>query len=111
MSMPTAALPPGPDGLRRLARALDAKAANAGRPLEGGAACSVQRVTLDGGPHRSVVLKRSPSFNGVADVEWQALCFASRNPVRSPQPLAFDPAGEWFGTRRSSCHVCQVGSY
>jgi Phosphotransferase enzyme family len=89
---------PGPAGLRRLARALDAGTVAGVRRLEGGAACSVHRVDLTGGPCRPVVLKRFPPGHGAAELEWQALRFASRCPVPSPDPLAFDRAGAWFGT-------------
>jgi hypothetical protein len=89
---------PDPAGLQRLARALDAEAVAGVRVLEGGAACWVHRIDLTGGPHRSVVLKRFPQANGAAEFEWQALRFARRCLVPSPDPVAFDPAGEWFGT-------------
>ncbi len=89
---------PDPAGLQRLARALAAETVAGVRLLEGGAACSVHRVDLAGGPYRSVILKRFPPDNGAAELEWQALRFASRCLVASPDPLAFDPAGAWFGT-------------
>lgn len=68
------------------------------RLLKGGAACLVHRVDLIGGPYRSVVLKQFPPGNGGAELEWQALRFARRCLVASPDPVAFDLAGEWFGT-------------
>jgi aminoglycoside phosphotransferase (APT) family kinase protein len=89
---------PDPAGLPRLALALDAGAVAGVRLLEGGAACSVHKVDLTSGPYRSVVLKRFPPGHGAAELEWQALRFASRCLVASPDPLAFDPAGAWFGT-------------
>jgi hypothetical protein len=89
---------PGPTGLQRLARALDAATVEGVHRLDGGAACSVCRIDLAGAPYRSVVLKRFPPASGAPELEWQALCFASRSAVASPDPLAFDPVGEWFGT-------------
>jgi len=88
---------PDPVGLQMLARALNAEPVGEVHRLQGGAACSVHRVDLLGGSHRSVVLKRFPSSTVAPELEWQALCFASWARVASPDPLAFDALGAWFG--------------
>lgn len=92
---------PSRDGLRRMA--LDVAAGSTPvryRRLGGGIATATSVVTLRtrSGGMFDVVLKRFARNNDpFAPNEWNRLRFASRVAVPSPEPIAFDPRGEWFG--------------
>jgi hypothetical protein len=90
---------PRGEGLERVARLLGADGPGGVYRLKGGAACAVHRVELLGGQcPQVVVVKRFPSGVGTPRFEWEALGAARRAPIPSPEPLAFDPDGEWFAT-------------
>src|ERR1700728_4596892 len=90
---------PHPDGLERVALLLGADGPGQIHRLNGGATCAAHRVELFG-EHapQAVVLKRFPAGMGTPRFEWEALGAARRASVPSPEPLGFDPDGEWFGT-------------
>jgi aminoglycoside phosphotransferase (APT) family kinase protein len=92
---------PSQEGLRRMARQVAAGAVPIGnRRLGGGIATATSVVTLRPRSGRAfhVVLKRfSRSNDPFARSEWDRLGFARRLAVPSPEPIAFDHAGEWFG--------------
>jgi aminoglycoside phosphotransferase (APT) family kinase protein len=92
---------PPADGLRRLARAVSSGATPVrARRLGGGLATATSAVTLRTRTGRTfdVVLKRYPRVDDPYAVnEWKRLAFAQRLPVTSPEPIAFDPGGNWFG--------------
>lgn len=67
------------------------------RPLAGGAATAVELVTLAGAASQQVVLKRFPPGLGSPEKEWDALGFARKAGLPSPQPLLYDD-GAWFGS-------------
>jgi aminoglycoside phosphotransferase (APT) family kinase protein len=68
--------------------------------LRGGAACDVFWLDLDrAGRTVPVVLKTFPAdMAGLAGFEWAALQTVAPAPIPTPEPLAFDPSGVWFGT-------------
>jgi aminoglycoside phosphotransferase (APT) family kinase protein len=88
------------DGLSRLGQHLGVDAPHVVGRLRGGAACDVFWLELDrGGGTESVVLKTFPARMAVsAGFEWAALKTAVPAPVPTPEPLAFDQSGAWFGT-------------
>jgi aminoglycoside phosphotransferase (APT) family kinase protein len=90
---------PSPDGLARMGDAL-APLAGDGVPgeiirLGGGLDCATHRFTLGG---RRLVVKRSKPGATTAPQEFENLHFASRSTVGTPEPIALDAGGEWFGT-------------
>jgi aminoglycoside phosphotransferase (APT) family kinase protein len=88
------------DGLSRLGRHLGVEAPHVVGRLRGGAACDVFWLELDrGGVTESVVLKTFPAQMALsAGFEWAALQTVVPAPVPTPEPVAFDPSGAWFGT-------------
>jgi aminoglycoside phosphotransferase (APT) family kinase protein len=88
------------DGLSRLGQHLGVDAPHVVGRLRGGAACDVFWLELDrGGGTESVVLKTFPVHMAVsAGFEWAALKAAVLAPIPTPEPLAFDQSGAWFGT-------------
>ena len=92
---------PSADGLRALAAALGrgSRVVRARRLGGGiGSATSVVDVVDRAGRARAVVLKRypPPAGDGVRE-EWERLVFAQTIDVPSPEPLALDAQGAWFG--------------
>jgi aminoglycoside phosphotransferase (APT) family kinase protein len=87
-------------GLSRLGRHLGVAAPHVVGRLRGGAACDVFRLELDrGGMTESVVLKTFPAHMAVSAAwEWAALTTAVLAPIPTPEPVAFDQSGAWFGT-------------
>lgn len=87
-------------GLSRLGRHLGVDAPQVVQPLRGGAACGVFGLELDRGRGiESVVLKTFPApMAASAGFEWAALQTVVAAPVPTPEPLAFDQGGAWFGT-------------
>jgi aminoglycoside phosphotransferase (APT) family kinase protein len=67
--------------------------------LYGGASGLVDRVELiTQGRREAVVIKRFPiEARHAARFEWEAMGFVAPQSIPSPQPLAFDPDGSWFG--------------
>lgn len=92
---------PPADGLRRLARAISrGSTVTRTRRLGGGIGTATSAVTLrtSSGRTVAVILKRFPRDRGDKAVEeWRRLRFAQRLPVPSPEPIAIDRTGEWFG--------------
>lgn len=88
--------PPG-DGLTRMATAVRGPGTRVDRVvrLRGGLACSTHLVRFDDGGE--VVLKRSMAGARSLRMEHQALGVASSCPVTTPEPIALDETGEWFG--------------
>lgn len=70
------------------------------RRLGGGLATATHSVDLEGRTGKSlrVVLKRYRENDETAALEWDRLTFARDLPVPSPEPLARDVSGRWFGT-------------
>lgn len=69
------------------------------RRLRGGLGTATHVVTLrrrSGGLY-DVVLKRYREGDKSPAIDWSRLLYADRLPVPSPEPLAFDADGEWFG--------------
>lgn len=70
------------------------------RRLGGGLATATSAVTLSRPSGRTfdVVIKRFPRVKDVYAInEWRRLQFAECIDVPSPEPIAFDGDGEWFG--------------
>ena len=92
---------PSRDGLHRMARQISAGATPVrSRRLGGGIATATSVVTLRSrsGRNFDVVLKRfSRNDDPYAPNEWRRLAFAQGLNVPSPEPIAFDHRGEWFG--------------
>lgn len=92
---------PSAEGLRRLAERVAPGSVPVGyRRLGGGLATATGVVRLRTTSRREieVVLKRFPQRNDrEAAEEWRRLRFAGRLPVPTPDPIAFDRTGEWFG--------------
>jgi aminoglycoside phosphotransferase (APT) family kinase protein len=92
--------PPSGDGLRRLGGDLGAAVVTVGRRLSGGVAAATHLVLVDA--ERPIVLKRYPAAaTGSAEtaaLEWERLAWAERASVPTPEPLALDLEGRWFGT-------------
>jgi len=86
---------PSADGLARLAAALDAGAPRLVRRLGGGLGSATHLVALG---DKRVVLKRYPAGSDLPALEWECLAFATKFGLLSPEPLALDQAGEWFGS-------------
>lgn len=88
---------PPVEGLARMATAVRGPGVGIDRVvrLRGGLACSTHMVRFDDG--REVVLKRSMAGARSLRMEHQALGVASACPVTTPEPLAFDESGAWFG--------------
>lgn len=84
---------PAADGLARLAEDLGEPVV-AEEPLHGGVAASTWRVST---PTRELVLKRFRANDDSAPFEWERLHLAAAAPVPTPDPVAFDPEGRWFG--------------
>lgn len=90
---------PSPEGLEALRGALGARQAVVRGRLPGGVAGATHMVTVDGATR--VVLKRYPPEEWAREavsLEWERLGYATRVAVQSPEPVALDPEGEWFGT-------------
>lgn len=69
------------------------------RRLGGGLGSATSAVDFRGSNHTSrVVLKRYPVGDDTPLLEWERLRFAQDLDVPSPQPLAVDSGGEWFGS-------------
>jgi aminoglycoside phosphotransferase (APT) family kinase protein len=92
---------PTAEGLRALANAVSrGSKVERVRRLGGGIsnATSAIRLRTRSGRAVAVVLKRFRSDKNSAKDEWRRLAFAQRLPVPSPEPLALDERGTWFGT-------------
>jgi aminoglycoside phosphotransferase (APT) family kinase protein len=91
---------PPADGLRALATAIapGSKPVRV-RRLRGGLGTSTHAVELRrrSGSAFEVVVKRFREDDESAAIEWGRLIYAQRLPVPSPEPLAFDVNGDWFG--------------
>jgi aminoglycoside phosphotransferase (APT) family kinase protein len=83
---------PSTAGLARLGSAIG-ETVEVDGVLYGGVASSVHRLRT---PTRSLVLKRF-AFPDTAPFEWERLHHALDVPVPTPEPVAFDPDGAWFG--------------
>lgn len=89
---------PSVGGLARLAEHLDVRGATVLRRLGGGVAASTHLVLV--GRQRRV-LKRYPAeswSSETAALEWERLGLARRAAVPTPEPIALDLEGSWFGT-------------
>ncbi|MGH9198063.1 MAG: phosphotransferase family protein, partial [Acidimicrobiia bacterium] len=91
---------PSPEGLLNLARTI----ASGARPkrvrrLGGGIGSATHAITFErrDGSLLHVVLKRYPKTNDSHAAEWKALHTVAGLGVPSPEPLAHDPEGDWFG--------------
>jgi aminoglycoside phosphotransferase (APT) family kinase protein len=91
---------PSPEGLVAMARAVDSRA----RPLRvtrmgGGLASATHAVdlrTANGTIIRTVVKRYRPA-DATGPLEWERLTFAAGLDVPTPEPLALDASGDWFG--------------
>ena len=83
---------PSLDGLTRLSEALG-ESIRLVRPLHGGVASSVHELR---GSARKLVLKRFLEPDS-ARLEWERLELARTVGVPTPEPLALDLSGRWFG--------------
>jgi aminoglycoside phosphotransferase (APT) family kinase protein len=94
--------PPAREGLAEVAKevARGSQAIHV-RRLGGGLATATHAVDLKAktGKILRVVLKRYRKEDKTAALEWGRLSFARDLPVPSPEPLALDLSGGWFGTR------------
>lgn len=91
---------PARDGLARLADEVSpGSRAIRVRRLGGGLGTATHAVDLRTrkGAVIPLVLKRFREQTDAAALEWERLTFASQLSVPSPEPLARDEAGEWFG--------------
>jgi len=92
---------PSVEGLGKLARAVSRGSSVVRvRRLGGGLATATSTVTLrtTRGKTIDVVLKRFPrQRHPYAKNEWQRIVFAERLPIPTPEAVAFDARGEWFG--------------
>ncbi len=87
---------PGAAGLARLEAALDG-AISGVEVLHGGISASVHGFTLTtDGVERGLILKRFIPSDPVPPREWDGLRVAMAVSVPTPEPVAFDPTGEWF---------------
>lgn len=84
---------PAADGVERLAAALGEPVEPEG-PLHGGVAASTWALRT---PRRRLVLKRFRADDDTAPMEWARLQVATVAPVPTPEPVAVDPEGHWFG--------------
>jgi aminoglycoside phosphotransferase (APT) family kinase protein len=85
---------PSASGLQQLGRVLE-EDVRVVRQLHGGVATCTHELAT---PTRRLVLKRYQADDGTAASEWERLRVASALPVPTPEPIAVDLAGEWFGT-------------
>jgi aminoglycoside phosphotransferase (APT) family kinase protein len=83
---------PSSAGLSRLGSAIGERVEVEG-VLYGGVASSVHRLRT---PSRSLVLKRF-AFPDAAPFEWERLHHVRTVPVPTPEPIALDADGAWFG--------------
>lgn len=86
---------PSPEGVLRLSTVLGEPVELEG-PLHGGVAASTWAIRT---PSRRLVLKRFRADDDTAPLEWVRLQIAVDTPVPTPEPVAFDPAGAWFGVQ------------
>src|SRR5215210_6711653 len=85
---------PSSSGLEALGRVLGERV-HVERQLHGGVAtCTHELATAT----RRLVLKRYRADDTTAELEWERLRLASDLPVPTPEPVAVDLNGEWFGT-------------
>jgi len=85
---------PDADGLARLSATLGEPVV-AETALHGGVASSTWKLAT---PTRALVLKRFRADDASAPLEWERLHHAVASPVPTPEPVAFDGEGRWFGT-------------
>src|SRR5215213_4736407 len=88
------------DGLARLADdVVPAGFVRALGPLDGGMESAVHALDLVDRHGRTThaVLKRRERFVVDGSREWAALYAALPSEVATPEPIAFDPDGRWFG--------------
>ena len=83
---------PSPDGLLRLGEQFGQRVEPV-RPLHGGVAASVYELATKS---RRLVLKRF-MFDDAPLFEWERLHIALAAPVPTPEPVALDAEGAWFG--------------
>jgi aminoglycoside phosphotransferase (APT) family kinase protein len=83
---------PSSEGLRKLGAVLGEGVEIVG-PLHGGVASSVYELAT---ASRRLVLKRF-MYEEAAPFEWERLHIARAAPVPTPEPVALDAEGEWFG--------------
>ena len=92
---------PSAEGMRRLARVVSRGSTPLRvRRLGGGLSTATNVVTLRTPRGRTVdvIVKRfPPGREAVATNEWKQLGFAERIAVPTPEPIAFDRRGDWFG--------------
>jgi aminoglycoside phosphotransferase (APT) family kinase protein len=91
---------PDAEGLARLAGDVVPRgSARARAPLAGGMECAVHALDLvdEGGRSTGAVLKRRDNAAVDGRHEWAALHAALPAAVPTPEPVAFDPDGRWFG--------------
>ncbi|HEX4906345.1 MAG TPA: phosphotransferase [Acidimicrobiales bacterium] len=86
---------PSSAGVARLSAALGEPVELEG-PLHGGVAASTWAIRT---PTRRLVLKRFRPDDDTGPLEWVRLQIAVDTPVPTPEPIAFDPDGEWFGVQ------------
>ena len=93
---------PSAAGLCRLAAAVAGRGAEVGgvRRLHGGVVTATHAVEVRGRGRRPLrlVVKRYAPGDGTPPSEWERLGFAAMTNVASPQPVAVDLDGVWFGT-------------
>lgn len=78
----------------KLAAALNLTEPRVVRRLGGGIGSATHLIAFR---DRRVVLKRYPEGADDPDFEWQGLTFARDAGLLSPEPIALDQAGAWFG--------------
>lgn len=90
---------PPADGLAAMARDVwPGSRAVLERRLKGGLGASVHLVRLVRGRRtREVVLKRFRLQDDAPRIEWERTVHAASLPVTTPEPIAEDLAGSWFG--------------
>ena len=92
---------PSPEGLDRLAAAIGEgfRVAAVAR-FGGGVAAATHGLTLrgPGGSEQQLILKRYPIGDETPRLEWERLGCAARVALPTPQRVAVDPDGAWFGT-------------
>ncbi len=66
----------------------------------GGVAAATDAIILESadGAERPLILKRYPAGDETPELEWERLGCAARAAVPTPERIAVDQAGEWFGT-------------
>jgi prepilin-type processing-associated H-X9-DG protein len=87
-------------GLDRLGQRLRVDAPRLVRRLRGGAACDLFYLEFEReGRTESAALKVFPAhMAGSAGFEWAAMNVAGTTSIPTPEPVAFDQQGDWFGT-------------